>query len=333
MIRLFYVYLLMPLMIPPPSILFPIPLKNEKIRKIVEPEPVYVSREELEDGSALLRSRQKRDEPEEWTEGDQQEALSADAMETMRKINPLTIANQVSELFHKNDPKNNPVEKSSLPVDLNTLGNEEEVSNPIRDEDPQEVVNFAVQPETEELNRNPSPMYFQQEPPKIVNKPRPNEFGYSVIVLAGDPVNLPIKVLSKGMQEDEKTLGKEELEGKTDEKANCYRNPEEESIPNEKMSKEEIRVPKQYNVKTDFPVYDEDFSFIPDPFQGILDENYLKEHGAQSDHSAVQKEESQRFQPHAVYIRSNDAQGPKEAEGSDFQCGSWKNNMTAALTS
>uniref|UniRef100_A0A1B6HV55 Uncharacterized protein n=1 Tax=Homalodisca liturata TaxID=320908 RepID=A0A1B6HV55_9HEMI len=332
MIRFFYAYLLMPLMIPPPSLLFPVPVTNEKIEKVVEPEPVYVSREELEDRPTLLRSRQKRDEPEELTEGDQQEALSADAMETIRKINPLTIANQVSELFHKNDPKNTPSEKSSSRVDLNTLGNEEEAYNPIRDADPQAVANFAVQPETEELNRNPSPLYVQQEPPKIVSKPRPNEFGYSVIVLAGDPVNLPIKVLSKGMQEDQDTPGKEDLEDKSDEKANCYKNLEEGSIPKEKTSEEEMRVPKQYNVKTEFPVYDEDFSFIPDPFQGILDENYLKEHGPQSDFT-LQKEEIPRFQPHAVYVRSNEAQYQKEARGSDSQCGSWKNNMTAAVTS
>uniref|UniRef100_A0A1B6KQ11 Uncharacterized protein n=1 Tax=Graphocephala atropunctata TaxID=36148 RepID=A0A1B6KQ11_9HEMI len=327
-------HFIMLLIVSPPTLHYPVPLTDEKFVKLSETEPVYITLERLEGRPPSQSERQKREEPEEWTEGEQQESLNADAMETIRKINPLTIANQVSQLFRKNDHKSSASEKSSARVVQNILGNEEESSSPDKSGVAEEVANFAVQPDSEELVRNPSPPYVHQESPKIVHKPRANDFGYSVIVLAGDPVNMPIKVLSKGMQEDQETQGKEVMEGKVDVKENPDRNgySDENMNPKGKVSNEEMRVPKQFNVKTEFPVYDEDLSFMPDPFQGILDENYWKEQGSQEGGSSIPQKENQRFQPHAIYMRSSDGQAQNGAIAGEFQCGGWRKNTTEVLT-
>lgn len=194
--------------------------------------------------------------------------------------------------------------------------------------------------------------YIHQEIPKIVNKPIPKDNArYSVIVMAGDAVKFPIQVDSKpkkSQQQQESEVKEDCSSGlgpvvsgpsRVDASGNLRRGEAETSKRlREKSSKKESRVSKQYGKYPDFPVYDEDFNFVPDPLQGVLDENYWKE----VDKNGVQKlavpMESYKigefgFEPHNILMRSNENNGEKvqvndriQACGGSGTCGKKSNN-------
>lgn len=170
--------------------------------------------------------------------------------------------------------------------------------------------------------------YVRQGVPRIVNKPHSNDYGYSVIVLAGDAVHLPLKVQAKSTRGQEK--GTQE-----DKDGLVYRTGEaEEKIGlEERTPKKEVRVYKQFDRNPDFPVYDEDLNFVPDPLQGIFDDNYRAEVSKALKKPALSVN---NFRPvdngmglHKVHVRSDEDAESGKVNGDKVACGSWgKGNVT-----
>lgn len=176
------------------------------------------------------------------------------------------------------------------------------------------------------------PGYVRQGVPRIVNKPRSNDYGYSVIVLAGDAVHLPIKVQGKSVKGQGRTTLEDKDGPVNAQNQGVYRTGEaeerigiEESIP-----KKEVRVYKQFSNNPDFPVYDEDFNFVPDPFQGILDDKYRLE-VSKSNQKPLENLRSvaNGIGVHRVHMRSDDAAGKGNLTDEKVACSSWgKDNAT-----
>ncbi|XP_054268660.1 uncharacterized protein LOC128990344 [Macrosteles quadrilineatus] len=236
--------------------------------------------------------------------------LSNEALNTIKKINPFTIGDQVAQMIRN--------QKCCLKEGVKEKSTSSRVSSNLQHEDPvgfqQERDEILKQPLANEEkqhsyeaqlvydkqhpskklahndqrsgnNKKPSSheqkqFYDIQQPPRIVHKPNPsNDYGFSVIIKAGESLNSEIGKATKELEIDGVKL-KDKVKATNVDGKNEFKEQREVDSNNTDSNEESFHskglwIEKSPNANVGFPVYDQDLAFEPDPFNGLLDQNYL----------------------------------------------------------